>query len=127
VLEALQKEPAARYATASELADDIDRFLAGQPIAARAPTVAYRLRKLVARNAAVSAGAWRSSADSMLEQRLSIAARWRSTSRRCRWSTRSAGSRSTTWARRSRRRGGCARRKRPSNRAAAPSRDSLAC
>jgi serine/threonine protein kinase len=43
-LKALRKEPADRYLTAQEMADDLDRFLTGRPIMARPPTAVERLR-----------------------------------------------------------------------------------
>ncbi|MBS0555804.1 MAG: serine/threonine protein kinase [Proteobacteria bacterium] len=50
VLKALQREPQRRYATAAALADDLQRFLSGQPIAARRDHAGYRLRKFVGRH-----------------------------------------------------------------------------
>ena len=44
VLKALRKDPAERFGTAQELADDLQRFLDGRPILARRPTPAERLR-----------------------------------------------------------------------------------
>lgn len=44
VLKTLRKDPAERYATAREFADDLQRFLTGQPIVARRPTPAERIR-----------------------------------------------------------------------------------
>ena len=46
----LASEPHRRYATAGHLADDIDRYLAREPLAVRPLSVAYRLRKFVARH-----------------------------------------------------------------------------
>jgi WD40 repeat protein/serine/threonine protein kinase len=45
VLKALEKNPAARYGTAQELADDLNRFLEDRPIRARRPTLLQRARK----------------------------------------------------------------------------------
>ncbi|SDJ88369.1 serine/threonine protein kinase [Catalinimonas alkaloidigena] len=58
VLKALEKEPNRRYASAADLADDLERYLNQQPILARPQSLAYRTRKLVQRHTgAVVAGA----------------------------------------------------------------------
>ena len=49
VMKCLEKEPSRRYATATEFADDLDRFLAGEAILARPPSIAYRLSKTLAK------------------------------------------------------------------------------
>jgi serine/threonine protein kinase/WD40 repeat protein len=54
-LKALRKEPARRYASVEELADDVRRHLAGRTVRARPDTYRYRLSKFVRRNKAVSA------------------------------------------------------------------------
>lgn len=53
---ALEKDKARRYASASELAADIRRYLANEPIVARAPSATYQLSKFARRNRAVVAG-----------------------------------------------------------------------
>lgn len=50
VLKALAKEPARRYDSPAALAEDIERFLADQPIRARPPSTAYLLAKWLARH-----------------------------------------------------------------------------
>ena len=50
VLKALAKEPAQRYATIAEFADDLRRHLAGQTVRARPASWGYRARKFVIRN-----------------------------------------------------------------------------
>jgi tetratricopeptide (TPR) repeat protein len=58
VLKAMAKEPAERYATARDLADDLRCYLEDRPIRARRPTRAQRARKWVRRHrAAVATGA----------------------------------------------------------------------
>src|SRR4026209_1016336 len=51
VLFAMHKEPGMRYATVTDLADDIRRHLVGDPVLARHPTLGYRVKCLVKRNA----------------------------------------------------------------------------
>ncbi len=51
VMKALQKEPARRYASAGALVDDVRRYQAGLPIAARRDSVGYRTSKFVRRHA----------------------------------------------------------------------------
>jgi tetratricopeptide (TPR) repeat protein len=70
VLKAIHKEPERRYASAAELADDLDRCLRKLPVRAHAPSELYRLGRFLARRrwaapaalavvaAAVFAGAW---------------------------------------------------------------------
>jgi serine/threonine protein kinase/Tfp pilus assembly protein PilF len=50
VLKALRKQPVERYATADAFAQDIERYLAGEPILARAESAWRRARKFVRRN-----------------------------------------------------------------------------
>ena len=55
---ALRREPEQRYASAGQLADDVERVLAGQPILAKPHSLGYRIRRFVGRNrAAVVASA----------------------------------------------------------------------
>jgi tetratricopeptide (TPR) repeat protein len=53
VLKALEKRPEDRYATAKELADDLERFLKHEPVRARRPTITQRLRKWCRRHKAM--------------------------------------------------------------------------
>lgn len=47
---ALEKEPGRRYASVASLAEDVDRYLASQPILARRASATYQLRKLISRH-----------------------------------------------------------------------------
>jgi serine/threonine protein kinase/Tfp pilus assembly protein PilF len=49
-MRALEKDRTRRYQTANGLARDLDRFLADEPVEARAPSTAYQIRKLMKRN-----------------------------------------------------------------------------
>jgi hypothetical protein len=50
VLKAMEKNPADRYATSQELADDLERFLRDEPIRAKRPTLVQRARKWTRRH-----------------------------------------------------------------------------
>ena len=50
VLRCLEKDRTRRYATAQDLAADVQRHLSDEPVLARPPSPAYRLRKLVRRH-----------------------------------------------------------------------------
>jgi tetratricopeptide (TPR) repeat protein len=49
-MKALEKDRARRYETASDLANDVQRYLASEPVAARPPSKLYRFQKLARRN-----------------------------------------------------------------------------
>ena len=55
VLKALERDPQARYQSASALAEDIRRFLANEPILARPPSSLYQVTKLISRHRVASA------------------------------------------------------------------------
>ncbi|MEO7793976.1 MAG: serine/threonine-protein kinase [Thermoanaerobaculia bacterium] len=57
VRKALDADPKRRYATASELAADVGRFLSGLPVEAHPDALGYRLRKLLGRHRAAAATA----------------------------------------------------------------------
>jgi serine/threonine-protein kinase len=50
ILMAMRKEPARRYPSAAALAEDLNRYLNGQPVQARPDTTTYRFRKFVGRH-----------------------------------------------------------------------------
>src|SRR5262249_51160794 len=58
VAKALRKDPAERYATAAAFAQDLERFLANQPVSARPDSLAYRAGRFIRRHrSAVATGA----------------------------------------------------------------------
>ena len=54
VMKALEKDPNRRYDGASHLAEDVERFLTGQPVVARPPSLTYRIGKTLRRNKVAS-------------------------------------------------------------------------
>jgi serine/threonine protein kinase len=54
VMKCLEKDRTRRYETANGLARDIQRYLSDEPVEARPPSAAYRLRKLAARHRAAA-------------------------------------------------------------------------
>jgi serine/threonine protein kinase len=57
VLKALEKDRTRRYGTASELSEDIKRFLHDEPVTATPPSTLYKLRKFARRNKSAIAAA----------------------------------------------------------------------
>ncbi|HKQ50396.1 MAG TPA: serine/threonine-protein kinase [Phycisphaerae bacterium] len=58
VMKCLEKDRARRYETASGMAADIQRYIAGEPVLAAPPSAGYKFRKFILRNkASVTAGA----------------------------------------------------------------------
>jgi serine/threonine protein kinase len=55
LLKAMQKEPRDRYATAGELADDLDRYIDGQMVLARRPSIWDRSKRWAGRHPAMIA------------------------------------------------------------------------
>jgi len=55
-LKAMRKERAERYRSASELADDIENYLKGEPLIAGPPGTGYKLKKFVRRNRVLVSG-----------------------------------------------------------------------
>ncbi len=51
LLKAMRKDPQQRYASVEAFGADLERFLDGRPIEARAPSLGYRLRKWLRRHA----------------------------------------------------------------------------
>ncbi|HET6201899.1 MAG TPA: serine/threonine-protein kinase [Planctomycetota bacterium] len=56
VMKALERDPERRYGSVADLAEDVRRHLAHEPVSAGPPGAGYRLRKFVRRNRALVAG-----------------------------------------------------------------------
>lgn len=56
VMKAVRKEADQRYGSTAEMANDIERYLTGQPVTAQRQSLAYRTRKYIRRNRLLLAG-----------------------------------------------------------------------
>ena len=50
ILKALEKDPVRRYSSVEQFSEDLGRYLDGQPVLARQPTIRYRTMKFIRRN-----------------------------------------------------------------------------
>jgi serine/threonine protein kinase len=55
VMKAIEKDRLRRYASASDFAADIERYISDQPVVARPPSASYRIQKFVRKNRSVVA------------------------------------------------------------------------
>jgi tetratricopeptide (TPR) repeat protein/tRNA A-37 threonylcarbamoyl transferase component Bud32 len=73
-LKALEKDPGRRYPTAEEFADDLRRYLAGEPVRARSPGRLGRLGRRIRRNPVAWAGGAAAALSLVLAVSLGLAA-----------------------------------------------------
>lgn len=78
VLRCLEKAPDRRYDSAQALAQDLERYLAGEPILARAPSLVYRLGKKLRKNRSVAAVAAVATVAVLTSAGIGLHARWES-------------------------------------------------
>ena len=57
VMKCLEKDRTRRYAAGNDLAEDVQRYLEGEPILARPPSTAYKIQKFVRRNRVIVSAA----------------------------------------------------------------------
>ena len=55
VMKAMEKDRSRRYDTAIGLANDVNRFLSGEPVLARPPSTGYRFKKFISKNQGLAA------------------------------------------------------------------------
>lgn len=79
VMKCLEKEPERRYDSARNLAEDLQRYLAGEPVLARKASAFYRLRKKARKHRAVVVTGTVALVGMMILLGLWIRARWEAT------------------------------------------------
>ncbi len=77
----LEKEPDRRYDSARSLAEDLDRFLAGEAVLAQRPSRIYRLHKRLARNKALTVVSAAALVAVLALSATALRVRWRSAER----------------------------------------------